>query len=582
MKPTTIISLLLLLCCFVQFSFSQDVSRLLQDVKNVITTDPLSIQGGLNAGLVFYDAKGTPNRRDPFLWNIHSNLTINLFGKISCPLTFTVTQQDRKFTHGLDKFSQPFNQFGLSPNYKWLTVHAGYRSMEFSEYTMSGTLFLGGGIEIKPEKGIVSGSVGYGRMMKAVPLGGVNGVMVSYPAFERLGGAAKIKIGRDKHFIEFLYFNAFDNKRSISFDTTNAILPSENQIYGVQFGNTFFDKLKISGSYHLSILNPNTYLPVQKFERFTYVNKLFSPRANTQVNSSYFLQVDYEVAGYTVGAKFKRVDPDYASLGSIFIANDLQEYALTLGKSFKNNVVLVNGSLGMQENNLDRKQLATQRRVAGSIMVSVNAIKNLGINLTYSNFSSNVVALYDIYYDSIRLAQLNETGNAMVSYSFGKKIKNSFSIQSTLQKSGGNKQPTNLMLLLNPNYNVQFNKYVGMTFGLNINQNQVVGSNTFNVGPTVGVNGTALKNKLKLNSNFSFQQSKLNDVLTNQNFTLIVGVNYAVSKSQSLKLNYAFIKRKAVVEGAQDFIENRLTINYSYTFSTGYKQIKTKLENKKK
>jgi len=573
---------LILLCFMIQSAIAQNVERLVQDAKGLLKQDPISLQGGINASAVFYNVKGIDPRRDPFYWSINSNLNITLLGKISCPLTFTITQQDKKFTHGLDKFSQPFNQFGLSPNYKWLTVHMGYRSMNFSDYTMNGTLFLGGGIEIKPEKGIVSASVGFGRLMKAVPKGGVEGVMVSYPAYERWGGAAKLRIGKEKHHIELIYFNGFDNKNSIAFDTANRISPSENQIFGVQFGNTFFEKLKIQGSYHLSILNPNTFLPEQKFEKFTYLNKIFTPRANTQINSAYNFQIDYELKGYTIGAKFKRIDPDYASLGSPFIANDIQEYALSLGKNFKNNLLVLNGSIGLQENNLDKKQIATQRKIAGSLMVGINVVKNLNINLSYSNFSSNVVALYDIYYDSIRFAQLNETGNIMLNYSLGKDIRHTFSVQSTLQKSSGNKQETNTLVLINPGYNIQLQpQNIGFVLGLNISQNETAGIMLFNMGPTFGINSSLLNKKIKLNSSFSFQQAKQNKVLTNQNFSIVAGINYSITKSQSFRINYAFIQRKAVTSGAQDFIENRMTLTYSYNFNTGYKQIKTYINNRK-
>ena len=49
-------------------------------------------------------------------------------------------------------FYQPFNQFGISPTYKWLKVHLGYRNLTFSEFTLSGYTFLGAGVEATPGK----------------------------------------------------------------------------------------------------------------------------------------------------------------------------------------------------------------------------------------------------------------------------------------------------------------------------------------------------------------------------------------------------------------------------------------------
>jgi hypothetical protein len=245
--------------------------------------------------------QGIESRRDPFYWALNGNFNISVIGKFSCPFSFTITQQDKKFTDGLDKFSQPFNQFGLSPQYKWLTIHAGYRTMEFSEYSMSGSLFLGGGIEVKPKDGIISGSAGFGRMLKAIPVGGVDGVAVGLPAFERWGGAAKLKIGTEANFAELLYFRAEDNKNSIPFDTANNILPAENQIFGVTTKQKLTKNLDFEGSYHFSMYTKNTFEAPQSIERFTYINQIYNSRPSSTYNAAYVAKLDYALKTYKFG-----------------------------------------------------------------------------------------------------------------------------------------------------------------------------------------------------------------------------------------------------------------------------------------
>ncbi|MNU71127.1 hypothetical protein D3C71_605510 [compost metagenome] len=575
--------ILIVFCLLSNLLFSQDVEKLASDAKNLLRQDPLLISGGLNASMALYDAKGMKMNRDPFYWSLNGNLNLSLYGKISCPLSFTLTQQDKQFSNGLDRFNQPFNQFGISPHYKWLTVHAGYRSMEFSEHSLSGALFLGGGVEIAPTKGIISGSVAFGRFLRAIPQGGVDGVSVSLPSYERWGGAAKLKVGKEKNYIEFIYFKATDKKESIPFDTSTNVLPADNQIFGLKFMKSIGEKLSFQGAYHYSMFTPNTYLPVSKIERFTYINKIFSPRANSRFNSSYNFQVDYEIKGYRIGAKFKRVDPDYASLGAVFITNDVQEFSGTLSKPFLKNRVNVNLGVGTTRNNLDRNQIATQRRLAMNGSVNISLIKNLSISVSYNSFSTDVVAIRDVFYDSIRLSQVNETGTLNINYNLGKDIRHTFSANTIFQESGGNKQPTNSIFMLNPSYNVNFTKYnVGMTLAGAYTLSEAISSRTENFGPTVGVNTSFFKNKVKVGVNGSYQSSKLNKVLSNKNYALTSFLNYTLTKSQSLKINYAFINKVAVVAGAQDFVENRLTIAYSYTFNTSYRKIKELIKAKKK
>jgi hypothetical protein len=558
-------------------AYSQDVENVLSNAKGILKNDPLTISGGLNANATFYDAQGIENRRDPFYWAFNGNFNISILGKISCPLTFTITQQDKKFTHGLDKFSQPFNQFGISPSYKWLTVHAGYRTINFSEYSQSGTLFLGGGIEVKPTKSKFSGTIAYGRFLKAIPVGGVDGIAVGLPAYERWGGAGKLKYGSESNHVEMVYFAAKDDPYSIEFDTINQITPKSNQIIGIITKQQVNEKLSVSGDFHYSMYNPNTYLPVQKLERFTYINKVFDPRSDSKFNAAYNLAVEYKLFDYNIGAKFKRIDPDYYSLGSVFIANDVQEYSLTLSKQFFKNKLSVNGSLGTTENNLDKNQIATQRRIAGSVNTSISLIKNLNLNLGYNSFSSNVVAIKDVFYDSIRLTQLNQSGMFSANYSFGTKWKQSLNLTTSYQESGGNKTPLNTMILINPSYNITIQKTkTTFTSALSFSQNNIQSTTTKNIGPTLGIQQGLMKQKVKTGANFTIQDSRKNDVLTNYNIANNTFITYSINKSNSLKINHSFIYRKALVDGAQNFKEHRLMINYSYTFSYGLKQLKNK------
>jgi hypothetical protein len=574
-KPISIV--IAILCCF-RLS-AQDVEKVIADAKDVLNQDPVSIQGGIGTSFVFYSAQGIQSRRDPFYWALNGNLNITILNKISCPFSFTLTQQDKNFSNGLDKFSQPFNQFGISPTYKWLTVHAGYRSMEFSEYSLSGALFLGGGVEVKPKKGIISGSVAYGRFLKAIPVGGEQGVTVSLPAYARWGGAGKLRIGKAENHVELIYFRAADDENSIPFDTATHILPGENQIFGLVTKQKLGPSLNVEGSYHYSMYNPNTFLPIEKLERFTYVNKVFNPRANTRFNSAYSFHIDYDLAGYRIGAKFKRIDPDYTSLGSVFIVNDVQEISGNLSHQFLNGKLGVTVSLGVQENNLDRKQLATQRRIAGSGSVNISLIKNLNVNLSYNSFSSNVVALRDVFYDSIRLTQLSETATATANYTFGSKVRHSFMANATYQESGGNKQAPMFTFLFNPGYSVQFTKSnLGLVLNLSYTEMHNSVGELKNFGPTGGINHSIFKQKLKSGLNLSFQQSRANAVLTNQNYAATVFLQFSPAKSHSFKVNYAYIQKNAVVAGAQDFSEHRMTVNYNYTFGLSYKSIRSKLK----
>lgn len=77
-----------------------------------------------------------PDRYLPFNYVITGAPVLSLYG-MQIPVSFVIGRQQSSFT-------QPFNQFELSPSYKWVTVHAGYRNLTFSPYTLTGACHGGG------------------------------------------------------------------------------------------------------------------------------------------------------------------------------------------------------------------------------------------------------------------------------------------------------------------------------------------------------------------------------------------------------------------------------------------------------
>ncbi|MDP4256024.1 MAG: hypothetical protein Q8938_18595, partial [Bacteroidota bacterium] len=109
-----------------------------QDIGTWGSQKPVSLRGSAQIRGIFYGASGIPDRRTPFSYLFAGNLTADLYG-VSIPMNFSISEQDRSF-------SQPFNQFGISPHYKWITLHLGYRNISFSPYTLAGYTLLGAGV----------------------------------------------------------------------------------------------------------------------------------------------------------------------------------------------------------------------------------------------------------------------------------------------------------------------------------------------------------------------------------------------------------------------------------------------------
>src|SRR5690606_11056010 len=87
-----------------------------QDLSSLKGQQPFGFHGGLELRGIYYHANGIANRREPFTYLLSGSPTISLYGW-SIPFSFAVSKDERSFR-------QPFNQFGMSPRYKWMTLHA--------------------------------------------------------------------------------------------------------------------------------------------------------------------------------------------------------------------------------------------------------------------------------------------------------------------------------------------------------------------------------------------------------------------------------------------------------------------------
>lgn len=546
---------------------AQDVIQTIDETKKNLK-QPLTVTGSIGANTVFYRVTGIPPRRDPFYWTLNANLTFLLFNKVSVPFTAVFTQQDKNFTNGLDKFSQPFNQFGISPRYKWITVHAGFRSLDFSEYTLSGTVFLGGGVEIKPEASLYNFTCFYGRFLKAVPQGGESGIVVSVPAYERWGGGAKVRIGTQDNSGEFVFLKIRDNINSIPFDTLLTITPQENEIISFATSHKITNWLRLSGETSFSMFTKNLYENAYQVQRFSYINQIYTPRPSSQFNKVINTGAEFTTGKFVSGLRYKRIDPDYRSLGSVFLANDVEEFSANSSVTVFNNRVNLGVAAGLQRNNLDKIQVMTSKRFIGSLNVGCNITPNLNLAVNYSNFSSNTYAIRDAFTDSIKFFQLTQNGSSLLNYSFGKKLKQILCHSLTYQESGGNKQPLTTFLNYTGTYQLVIES-AGLSFNGSFlyNRNTAEGSGIQEgTGPNIGFQKSFYKNKMRITGNYGFQNTTSDSKPISKNIFSSAGFGYTIDKHQNLRIDGSFLERKAILPGVAGFTELRVNIGYTYTF----------------
>ena len=558
--------------CCLAFLFLGRVSA--QDMGSLKNQKPFEIRGSLSAGMAFYGVNGIQNRRQPFTWYLTGAPTLKIYG-VTMPFSLTVSEQERRF-------SQPFNHYGVSPYYKWVKLHLGYRNVRFGDFTLAGANFLGAGAELTPGK-LRLGFV-YGQFARAVEED-ASGTDPRYrylrPTYQRVGWAAKVGFGKPSAYVDFSFFKAKDRIESIEKPSTRArIFPMENAAAGIKTHFGFF-KQKLNFDFDLA-----ASLLTRDISRPDLENP--SPLQNRILNimafngsSSFFTALragsSLNIKGGNIRLDYQRIDPDYQSLGAYFFQNDVAQITLSPSYSLLKGKLNVSGSLGRSHDNLSQKKVATTHRNVSALNVGIVPLKNLNINLGYSNFGvGQSRGLGDFFNDSLAVSVVNASYSGTGNYSFGSRFKRHMvGLMAVYQNTNDQNQFTrqytgaaSFVSALNYNLSMQAQKLnAGASFSYVVIQTG--GRKLLNIGPSFNVSKEWLKGLLRTSLNHNSQvrsadgqsdglmsSTGMNATINRKKQSLTLGLNYLFNKynAQSDALNY------------RNFAEYRANLTYGIRF----------------
>lgn len=524
-----------------------------QDIKQVAKSKPVKLSGGLNASSTFYATDADNPQRDPFMWIINGNMNLNFYGVVNAPFSFMLSKENKTF-------NQPsYKQFGISPKYKALTVHMGYRAMNFSQYTMSGVQFLGSGIEYTPKNKPFAIKGFYGRFAQAKQYKSIASfdpnAIIEPPAFERWGYGTMITVGKKGQFVDLIMFKAIDDKNSITVpDSVDNLKPLENFVLGINTRNKITKNLNLKIEYALSALSKDTRQPEMYQETYSYANNLgflFSPRTSSQFNNVIQSGLNYKFKMANLGINYKRISPQFQSLGTSFINNDVKEITGNLGTSLFKNKVSFSGNFGTQRNNLDNSQITTNKRLITSANLTYLATKKLNFIASLSNFNTNATPTQIYLVDSIKYSQATSNASVTTNYNFGDSIKQqgitfitSFQKGNTLNQSG-----TEVTNISNTFFNVNTMYHLSIVpqkitafASINYSVFETMGNTTNSVGPTLGLTKQLMKDKLKTGINTTYLKTSGSSSSSLTNFRLYA--NYTINKHHSFKIGINLLNKQ--------------------------------------
>jgi hypothetical protein len=541
-----------------------------QNLEGLSRQKPVLLSGGLTARTIFYDANGIPNRRQPFSYIFTGSPTISIFNSFTIPMSFTYSEQDRSFR-------QPFNQFGMSPYYKWITIHVGYRNINYSQFTLAGHTILGAGIELHP--GIFRFGFITGRFNRATP---VDTSSKSFQPFtySNHGTAAKIGIGKGVDFFEVSMLKAKDDINSVHppVDYIGIVTPGENIVVGIngqiKFLKNFTFALEAATSLYTRNLENSTPLSDSTNKGITKIlGNFISTNSTTERYNAIQTSLLYHEKIFSAKLQYRRVDPDYKTMGAYFFNNDIENITFAPSLNLLKNKFRFGGSIGFQHDNLLKQKQTTSSRVIGSANLSAELNEHFGIDFSYSNYSNTQLRKTILLGNTFRIAQVSENYSFTPRYILASEkfvhsviFSANYNIFSSVDKTIDNLSDTK-----SNNYFLNYQVTVvprNLTYTFNLNYTDVKSASyeDGNYGVTLGVNKVLNNSKLTagwLGSFLKGLHGKSTGLILNQNVT----VNYRINKHHSFGTMISYINNKSQQTLiTPSYSEWQADLNYRYVF----------------
>lgn len=537
-----------------------------QDLEQLDSIKPFELSGSVTLFGSQYNADGIDPRRKDFSWFITGAPMLKIYG-VEIPFSFIVSEQERDFR-------QPFNQFGIAPKYKWIQGYLGYSNIQWSPFTWGGQTILGAGVELNPNK--MRFGFLYGRLNRAVEESN-NPLEVQTPAFKRMGFSSKIGYGTQTSFVDVIFLKANDDVNSLSQVPQNSeVLPGENIVFGItsklKLSNRFFWDFDVASS----IYTRDVRSSYEESEELIFLDKfksIITINSSTQLFNSFQTEFRLDFDTYKIKARYRRVDPDYQSMGTYFFQTDIENITLEPTLLLLKNKLRITSSIGHQRDNLLNKRSYTTKRWIGSATLDWNFSQIFGIQGNYSNYSTDQVKGLKIPNQATQQTFVNQNMMIMPRLVFAKeKITHihmlMYNKQWLIDKNSNTSQYTEYDVN-NYNYNTNFifNKSgfsIGVTVMLSDFKNELNQNELFSLG--VNTSKAFWKNKITSTLSVNGTNQKLN----NEDFAKILNISlqniFRFDEHNGISLNGFYLKSNSDHPTGIKFNEYNIDLGYTYTF----------------
>lgn len=530
-----------------------------QQLDKVGEEDGLKVNGGISFDQLYRE--NSHSEGNPWSTVVTGRLNTSIYG-FSVPMSFTWSNE--KWT-----YSQPFNQFSLSPSYKWLTLHMGWSSMNFSQYGLSGHSFAGAGVEANPSDDF-SISAMYGRLQKESRGDTAKGYD---PVYRRTGTGMKGAFNFDRGEASMsLFYAADDTHKPVEYIDSLGITPKENIILSGHVNYRLTDDLSVVTDIGISNLSND-----RRYSRASDLNGTATSRYHAAKTS-----LSYNTSIGSIGGTIEYVEPGYESLGAYHTVNDFVHYTMDVATSLFEGRVTATASGGVRQNNLEDRSDSDTQDIVSNITVGFNPSERLMFNLVYSNYTSythvqtqfeevEAQTEYELM-DTLRFTQISENANLSANWRLSDSEKDNhalmfnLSVQKASQSQSDAPENTNTTFISASSGYQWSRKPQNFSLSLNTNYSRNKTPEQINeiAGPVLNARKSFFDKTLQSSLSASWNGTYIDGRSSGSVFTTRLNQSYTLKKKHRFSLSGTCNRR---TEDGNDKQYFTISFRYNYNFS---------------
>ncbi len=512
----------------------------------MLKAKPFTASGSFSVRSVMMSGGNALKGGNPNSIMLSGSPTISIYG-FDIPLSFNLSPQTKSF-------QQPFNQFGASPKYKWVTLHAGYTNLNYNPFTLAGHTIYGMGFDIAPKKfrfGIMKG-----RLSAATTIDTISQSLQPV-SFSRKGIAGHIGFVGNKNSIDLSIVIAEDDSSSVGANLSSIsqrygkeITPAGNAAIGITSKLLLSKNISWEGNYAVSVYtrdvrNPSLNDKLSNTDLRNVSKKLVQVNQSTELYDALQTSIAYKSRLFGLKLRYLRILPDFKSMGAYFINSDVQNLTIIPSAILFKKKLNATGSIGLQKDNLKGVKRTTSNRVIGSLSLNAMLSKKMMIAGNYNNYAINQVANVQRIADTFRVTQSTQNLNITPIYT-SIKNKNSNTIMGNLNLNTLNDFNTSYALnaqsrtLKTLTALLSFRRLLSKpklsyTIGANYTAVNGFALNDKNIGGTLGIDKTLKNDRISIGFTNTILTGKRNN---NNTLTASAGLQASAKITKKQHFNF--------------------------------------------